>query len=166
MQEHCVIESKPDNVLADLRLHKPWGELQRYIFHALIDLRVTLNALGCYYLWMGIGNLNFLVWSEWLLVLYGLNGLILWVLLPLHHWHGGTRFGYPHLCCIMLSLNSKFIFMPSLFNLWVHVYFIWTHECACALSIYYYMLVCPWSINNYIILNIYTATLQNFFHVC
>lgn len=30
VQEHCVIESKPDNILSDLRLQKPWEELKRF----------------------------------------------------------------------------------------------------------------------------------------
>eukprot|EP00897_Mesotaenium_endlicherianum_P006793 jgi/Mesen1/6141/ME000314S05147 len=30
VEEHCVIESKPDNVVDDLRLHKPWPELQQF----------------------------------------------------------------------------------------------------------------------------------------
>ena len=28
-QEHCVVESKPDSTVDDLRLHRPWPELQR-----------------------------------------------------------------------------------------------------------------------------------------
>ncbi|KAH7424566.1 hypothetical protein KP509_11G013600 [Ceratopteris richardii] len=30
LKEHCVIESKPDNVIHDLRLQKPWAELKRF----------------------------------------------------------------------------------------------------------------------------------------
>lgn len=30
VKEHCIIESKPDNVLNDLRLQKPWKELKRF----------------------------------------------------------------------------------------------------------------------------------------
>jgi hypothetical protein len=29
VQEHCVIESKPDHFLDDLRLHNPWTELKQ-----------------------------------------------------------------------------------------------------------------------------------------
>jgi hypothetical protein len=29
LQEHCVIESKPDHFLDDLRLHNPWTELKQ-----------------------------------------------------------------------------------------------------------------------------------------
>lgn len=31
LQEHDIIESKPDNKVEDLRLHKPWPELQRSV---------------------------------------------------------------------------------------------------------------------------------------
>ncbi|KAI5062057.1 hypothetical protein GOP47_0022596 [Adiantum capillus-veneris] len=30
VKEHCVIESKPDNAINDLRLQKPWAELKRF----------------------------------------------------------------------------------------------------------------------------------------
>jgi len=30
VKEHCVIESKPDHFLADLRLHNPWAELKQF----------------------------------------------------------------------------------------------------------------------------------------
>ncbi|MCO5573961.1 hypothetical protein L7F22_027739 [Adiantum nelumboides] len=30
LKEHCVVESKPDNVINDLRLQKPWAELKRF----------------------------------------------------------------------------------------------------------------------------------------
>lgn len=34
-QEHAVIESKPDNKVEDLRLHKPWPELQRSVLNKI-----------------------------------------------------------------------------------------------------------------------------------
>lgn len=30
VKEHCIVESKPDNVMPDLRLQKPWAELKRF----------------------------------------------------------------------------------------------------------------------------------------
>lgn len=30
LPEHCVVESKPDNTVEDLRLHRPWPELAAY----------------------------------------------------------------------------------------------------------------------------------------
>eukprot|EP00250_Pteridium_aquilinum_P009703 c18873_g1_i2 orf=127-1713(+) len=30
VKEHCIIESKPDNLMNDLRLQKPWEELKRF----------------------------------------------------------------------------------------------------------------------------------------
>jgi len=37
VMEHAVIESKPDNKVEDLRLHKPWPELQRFVDEFDID---------------------------------------------------------------------------------------------------------------------------------
>lgn len=51
LQEHDVIESKPDNKVEDLRLHKPWPELQRsvlpsvFYFECGIDVGIDGNYL-------------------------------------------------------------------------------------------------------------------------
>jgi amyloid beta precursor protein binding protein 1 len=37
VREHDIIESKPDNKVEDLRLHKPWPELQSYVDEFDID---------------------------------------------------------------------------------------------------------------------------------
>lgn len=36
--EHRVVESKPDNVIDDLRLHKPWPELLEYVVQFDLDI--------------------------------------------------------------------------------------------------------------------------------
>lgn len=42
IKEHWVIESKPDNVLDDLRLHKPWEELKRFVDEFDVDIDDSL----------------------------------------------------------------------------------------------------------------------------
>ncbi|CAM6070645.1 unnamed protein product [Sphagnum tenellum] len=43
VEEHDVIESKPDNKVEDLRLHNPWPELQRYADE--FDIDTTDNVI-------------------------------------------------------------------------------------------------------------------------
>ncbi|KAJ7522995.1 hypothetical protein O6H91_18G033900 [Diphasiastrum complanatum] len=43
IQEHDVIESKPDNPVDDLRLHKPWPELKRFVDQFDIDAKDQLE---------------------------------------------------------------------------------------------------------------------------
>lgn len=40
--EHCVVESKPDSTVDDLRLHKPWPKLREYAGEFDIDTNDTL----------------------------------------------------------------------------------------------------------------------------
>ena len=42
VQEHCVIESKPDHFLDDLRLHNPWTELKQYECIHTFNLHITV----------------------------------------------------------------------------------------------------------------------------
>jgi hypothetical protein len=52
LQEHDVIESKPDNKVEDLRLHNPWPELQRSVTLPILHIKFKGGGLTicCYVL--------------------------------------------------------------------------------------------------------------------
>jgi len=52
LQEHDVIESKPDNKVEDLWLHNPWPELQRSVTPPILNIRFKGGGLTicCYVL--------------------------------------------------------------------------------------------------------------------
>jgi amyloid beta precursor protein binding protein 1 len=52
VEEHDVIESKPDNKVEDLRLHNPWPELQRSVTLPILHIKFKGGGLTicCYVL--------------------------------------------------------------------------------------------------------------------